>query len=504
MSLKRGVELMRRYRAIDAVLVEAGFHPTSPFFLALLDRWYAGRTRTLVARCGRRSGKSSTWCRLAVLEALYGGHRIPPGDLGHVMFISTSRDEAGARLRTIKAILDALDIAYRPSGDTIELNDRPIAFKVYSASIAGVSGPTSILVIADEVAKWRDADTGANPAKEVLATARPTMATQPNARMVLSSSPLGSNDAHAEAFDRGDTDDQVTVHAPTWVANPTITEDETHRLEPDERVWRREYKAIPQASALGAFDDDATERAFRTPDANVTRHRRVLVIDASSGRKDSWTWGRVGYDQAGARRMLRFDSIEGVEGSFWSNVSGDEIVMRIATEAKRYGISSVYGDQREALMISSAFSRIGLHFKSIDWTQPRKVAAVARLRRLFAERAIILPDHDQLRRELRSFEERITSGGSFTYGARGNAHDDYVALLLTAAMADEEKQIPGSPIGGREPYTSCTSSDPDPRTGNWGAARDPGRGVVALRSPMTVDEAIEREQAKEDAFLKGK
>src|SRR5690606_29101698 len=122
------------------------------------------------------AGKSSSLCLFAVAFALaYDVSQIPPGDVGVVAFISTTRDEASQRLRTIRAILDALRIAYRPIEHGIELVGRRIVFKVFPASIAGVSGFTAILVVCDEVAKWRDADTGANPATDVLAAVRPTM-----------------------------------------------------------------------------------------------------------------------------------------------------------------------------------------------------------------------------------------------------------------------------------------------------------------------------------------
>lgn len=48
----------------------------------------------------------------------------------------------------------------------------------------------------------------------------------------------------------------------------------------------------------------------------------------------------------------------------------------------------------------------------------------------------MLPRHERLRNELLGFEERISGSGGFTYGARGKNHDDYVALLITAAIAD--------------------------------------------------------------------
>src|SRR6185295_8130892 len=103
--------------------------------------------------------------------------------------ISTRREEAAERIATVKAILDALSVKYVPWGEHgVKLVDRPVGFRVYTASIAGVSGFTGIFVFADEVAKWKDSDTGQNPATEVLRSVRPTMLTQPNSRIILSSS----------------------------------------------------------------------------------------------------------------------------------------------------------------------------------------------------------------------------------------------------------------------------------------------------------------------------
>ena len=220
-------EILRRFEALDHLLQASGFPATSPWWHETIRRLYQSGRKQLVVRCGRRGGKSSTLCRLAVVEGVYGRHRIPPGDVGVVALISTTRDEAAQRIRTIKAILDALGVKYRPIDGGVELLERPIAFKVYTATVSGVSGFTAVLLICDEVAKWKDHDTGANPATEVLASVRPTMATQPEARIVLSSSPFGQWDAHYDAFERGEDQFQVTAYAPSWEANPTLTEEGT-------------------------------------------------------------------------------------------------------------------------------------------------------------------------------------------------------------------------------------------------------------------------------------
>lgn len=419
---------------LERALVARGFPAMSPWWRATFERFYRSGCRQLVLRAGRRAGKSSSLCRIAVLEALYGGHRVPPGDVGVVAIVSVTRDEGAQRLRTVRAILDALGIEYRPVEHGIELVGRRTAFKVFAGSVAGVVGFTCIGAICDEVSRWRDADTGANPAREVLASLRPTMATQPRARLFLSSSPLGLSDAHATAFEQGETDFQCVAYAPTWEANPTVTEADTHALEPDERVWRREYLAVPQTGTLSAFDTDAIERTFE-PHAEGTPCRPAIIIDASSGRADAWTWGVARWVTLPATHYLRFELVDGVQGRFWGQTSGAEIVGRVASVARAYGASDVHGDQRESLMLRSEFASHGLLFREHAWTASSKPPAVELLRSLMRDGRLALPEHDGLRRELLAFEERMTPSGAFTFGARGAAHDDYVALLITAALA---------------------------------------------------------------------
>ncbi|MBI2393173.1 MAG: hypothetical protein HYV09_26545 [Deltaproteobacteria bacterium] len=481
-------DLWERYERMDKQLVRAGFPPTSPWWRETLERFLRSDRRQLVARVGRRGGKSSTLCRLAVVLALAGDHRIPPGDRGVVAFISTRRDEAAARLYTISTILRALRIPFTPSGDYIDLTDAPIRFQVFPATIAGVSGFTSVAVIADEVAKWRDSDSGANPATEVLASVRPTMATQPHARMVLSSSPFGLLDAHAEAFDRGDTDDQLVAFAPTWEANPTITEDDTRRLEPNPRVWSREYAAIPSASAAAAFEPDDVTACFRRRADGLVLGTPILVVDPSSGRGDAFTWAAIRWawpvlerpvreqriplrayvDDRGNTRLERVETdernpaplidrdravliveaVEGVDVKFAAEAAGS-VYDQAARCGRRYGARRAYGDQRDMLSAHAEFGRRDLRYESIAWTAESKRIGVEILRRWLADRRLVLPEHAKLREQLLAFEARITPSGYETYAGRRGSHDDYVALMVTAALAEHDGGIPSSPMRPR-------------------------------------------------------
>ncbi len=431
---------------LDVDLVAAGHHRLTPWWSAQLERWYAHPTaRTLVARVGRGGTKSHVSVKVALNEVIHGDWIVPPGEVHYWAYVSTTKDEAGQRLNLIERFLVDLGLKSERNGDQITLQDEPRGWRVFAATVASVSGFRCFGATGDELCKWKSADKMANPAGEVMASVAAMTVTHPGARRLLVSSPLGLTDYHFKRHELGDTADQLVCEAPTWVANPSVTEEQTRELEPDERIWNREYRARPQAGALSVFEPEAIVRAFQWPGAMSEPVGRVGVIDASSGRKDSWTWGVCGWRDVGGKKALVFDKVEAFVGSFWAQKSGEEIVLAIAEALKAQGIRHVFGDQRESYMISAAFGRHGVTFREMTWTAPSKERAVGTTRRWLADGMLYLPEHERLKDELLEFEERTTTAGGFTFAARGTGHDDFVALLLTAAMADAEKKIPGSP-----------------------------------------------------------
>jgi hypothetical protein len=478
--------IVARLFALDDALAERSFPRLSPWWRETLRRFYESDRRQCVLRVGRRGGKSSTLCRVGVCEALYGEHVVPPGDLAVVGIVSVSRDEASQRMRTIKAILDALGVKYRPIEGGLELEHKAVAFKVYTATVAGVSGFTCICAIGDEVSKWRDADTGANPATEVLASWRPTIATQRRAKFFLSSSPVSHGDAHAVAYDQGETGFQCVAYAPTWVANPTVTEAETHNIEPDARKWRREYLAEPQASQLAAFDPDHIDRAFaNTVPKEYRPCSRVVLVDPTAGASDTYAFAVAGWHLAPVnakfrtkriwsvpghkwlnvverdenekpipnpewqdtrQSILAFDHINGIDQAMRRGITSDQIVAHIVRHARQYGAMAIHSDQFERFALQSAVHKHGIAFVAHTWTAPQKERAVERVRRWLAEGTLVLPQHEAMRSQLLAFEETISPSGALTFRGRRGGHDDYCMLIMLGALVDIEGQLPGSPI----------------------------------------------------------
>lgn len=489
-----GQRVFDRLVQVDGLLVDAGFPPLSPWWRAQLQRFLVSGRRRFVLRVGRRGGKSTSLTRLAVCVALSGVVDVPPGEVCWLVFVSTTRDEASQRLRGIRAMLDALRVAHKSTAETIELEGVRIGFRVLTCSVGGVSGWTTGMIVADEAAKWTNAD-GVQNARDVLSALRPTMATQRNAIELLSSSPLGSNDAHAQAFDMGDTDHQLVAHAPTWVANPLLPEEVTKGLEPDERVWSREYAAIPQSGAHTAIDVEGLRACVRhlSPYAEPLEGAEI-VIDASGGRHDAFViagfawmlepsseteilWrpalddqGNITASEATPMRdrlgniipnpkwhppapRLALLNMQSLEGAIARQYSTADVAGQIAWMARDVGACRVHGDQFASWSWESELARHGLRFEAHPWTQSSKSDAVIRLRQLVKERTLVIDpglglELEKLLDEARTFVETITPSGGISFGARGASKDDRIMTLLLGARCDAEGRLSGSPLRG--------------------------------------------------------
>lgn len=281
---------------IDRRLVAAGWDPITPFWWNVIreSRGY----KNIVIRGGRRGKKSTHVCIIAVSEALNPKHKEPPGDIAYFGIVSAVKDQAVDRIRTCAKILDVLQVPHKALTERITLSERNIGIRAFVATLKGVVSFTAIGLLCDEMARWQDPDNGANPAREVMGSLKPTMATMKQSQAWYVSSPWSTLDLHHEMFERGDTRSQKVFYGPTWEINPSLTEQETHDLEEDEATWEREYKAIPMSSDetkffSGAFIDacasggftGAVEKTSAGADFAFRRNSSAMVVLDKSGER---------------------------------------------------------------------------------------------------------------------------------------------------------------------------------------------------------------------------
>jgi hypothetical protein len=441
------IETLRR---LDQRLARNGIPPLTPWWNETLERWYAHPTaRTLVARVGRSGAKSHTSVKVALNETLFGDWKIPIGEIHRYVFVSVDKTEAAQRLHTLREFLTALGVPFNAAGDEIVLTEMPRAFKVCAAQIGAVSGYRAFGASLDEVAKWADGDAYSDPADEIGTSVGAMLVSHPGARRMVVSSPFGLDDFHARLFDAGNTETQLVCHAPTWIANPSISEARTHEVETDPARWSREYAAIPGDTESTAFASKDVLAAFAR-NATPGEGERFVLIDASQLRHDDFAFAIATGASDGGVVLLHVDGIH-------PGATITEAVDRIAEVAKAYGAQRIFGDRFEAGGLDALFLQRGLTLSTPAWSPKSKHAAGALLRRLLSEGALALPEHPRLRNELLNQRARLRPNDMVEYPTNGR---DYVALLFVLCHAIESGLIDAEALRLlRNPYATLATDE---------------------------------------------
>src|SRR5262249_23473137 len=138
----------------------------------------AQRVRELWAIVGRGGGKSRMAAALAVFLALFQRHRLARGEIGYVLVLAMSRDQAGVVFNYVRGFLQASSIlAQEVASETaseIRLRNG-VAIAVHAQSFRSVRGRTLLAVVADEISFWRD-EASAVPDVETYRACLPSLA----------------------------------------------------------------------------------------------------------------------------------------------------------------------------------------------------------------------------------------------------------------------------------------------------------------------------------------
>jgi len=415
-----------------------------------LERLYSSGKTNLVARVGRGGCKSHTSTKVATNEVLFGDWRVPRGEVHYWAFVSARKDEAEQRVVLIESFLRVLGVKFEAKGNTITLKDRPRGFKVFACNVGAVSGFRCIGYSADELAKWNVE--GVNPSAEVCASLNAMTVTHPGSKRLLISSPLGMTDYHATRFERGDDETQMVARAATWEANPSVTEEQTHELEPDDRVWSREYAAVPGS---GITDDwfGAGVGLSATKEVPPWKPwmRTWIALDPAFAQ-DRFGWAVCTSIQAASGRLTTIHEV----GSWKPDRSPGEMAARVRSElCAKYGVGEddtkrVFTDQYEGYSFTELARREGLFCEVVPWTggagETSKATRFKNVRMAMLSGEFRMPDEVGWIKRLRSVRGVLLSSGSErievprTFDGHG---DDVSAMVMAASMA---LSVPAQPV----------------------------------------------------------
>ena len=383
------------------------------------------RVRELWAVIGRRGGKSRIAAALAVFLAAFTKHKLSVGEIGMVLVLAASRDQAQTVFSYIKGFLEASPILRKEiAGQTAhEITLRNgVVVAVHSNSFRTVRGRTLIAAIFDEVAFWRD-ESSATPDIEVYRATLPSLATTAGL-LVGISSPYRKVGLLAQKYRDHfgvDSDDVLVIQGATTLFNPTLSEaviEKQRQADPTAAIseWDAEFRAD-----ISTFlDDDLIDSAIEhgrplelPPKPHLAFYR--AFTDASGGT------GQDSYTLAIAHKEGEYYVVDLVRGTF-GKFDPRQITNDYAGLLREYRVGLVTGDNYAAQWVQAAWRETGIVYVQSDI--PKSQVYLETLP-LFTRGLVRLPDHLRLLKELRLLERQTHRGGRESVDHPRGAHDDY-------------------------------------------------------------------------------
>ena len=136
------------------------------------------RVRELWVKVGRRSGKTRIAAAICCYIAAIEQHKLAPGEIGHVLLIAASRDQAAVAYEYVRGFLRSSPLLRQQivseTASEVRLKGN-IVISVHAGSYRTVRGRTLLAVVGDETSFWRD-ETSALPDVEVFRAVTPALA----------------------------------------------------------------------------------------------------------------------------------------------------------------------------------------------------------------------------------------------------------------------------------------------------------------------------------------
>jgi hypothetical protein len=343
---------------------------------------------------------------------------LAPGERGIVQCLAADRAQAQVIFRYIKGILHSnpvfkqfIQSEYK---ERIDLTNN-ISIEVMACSFRSIRGRSLVCAIFDEIAFWKVE--GANPDHEILTAVRPGMATIPNSKLIVISSPYAKfgvlYDHYRDYFGKDDPDILVW-QAPTRIMNPTIRQkliDKESYKDPTAAAseWYAEFRQdVESYVSREALESVIAPGVWEIP--HSTNYSYSAFTDPSGGARDCFTLA-IGHIEDGIRIL---DCLRSRKPPF----NPEQVTEEYARLLKSYRVSAVRGDRYSAEWVSQAFQKNGIHYIVSD--RP-KSTLYSELLPLINSGQCQLLDDEKLFRQILGLERRTSRSGrdSIDHGPRG-------------------------------------------------------------------------------------
>lgn len=438
-----------RLKNIEQVLTEAKWPAMSPFWHDVFEKSANTTARNIVCEGGRRMGKSSNICGKWIASELTTElHNMPPGDRGFFAIISADKDQAQERLDTVHKALVALHVDCKKTANEILLKECNLGVKVFAATTSAVVAFTCIGFLCDEVAMWRDKDSGANPARQIIEALRPTMITMPNAKGWFVSAVWDAENLHAEMVDAGSSAAQLVFRGTTTQGNPTLTDADILRLEPDEQTRLRAYYNVRLAQGETAFFPGLFIDRARLNRITGSSDKTAAGLDLAFRKNSSALSVASKFGEA-----IRLDVVEErIPGS--KPLKPSETMRDLVGLAQAHGAEGVASDQHYQDSLKEVLENFDIPFESFPSDSDGISQAYVRLRVLLSEELVDLSRApDRFIKQLKNTKQKPGDGATLKIihpVGNDGSHGDCVASFVCATWLLEQETIgEQSAVGAR-------------------------------------------------------
>ena len=239
-------------------------------------------------------GKSRMAAAVAVYIGCFCKHRLAHGEVGHILVLAASRDQARVVFEYCVAFLEQSPILRQEllsvTASEIRLRGN-LVIGVHSNSFRNVRGRTLIACIFDECSFWRS-DDSANPDLETYRAVRPALITPHGTGMLVSVSvrhTARSGLVYQKWHELFGCDDDATlvVRGPSRDFNPLLTEQSVQQaLKDDPEGARAEWEAEFRSDLQTFLDEQLIDNCHRLQSSarTTTSFLQVLRLRRSLGR----------------------------------------------------------------------------------------------------------------------------------------------------------------------------------------------------------------------------
>lgn len=393
------------------------------------------RAAEAYAEIGRRGGKTANMALRAVYECAIRTswqQHVASGQQAVFAIVAVNRIAAREAFNYCSGILHSTSLLASmiesEGKDEIALKNGAL-LQIRTASFRALRGPSYIGAILDELAFFRDEETSANPAGEIVTALAPAII--PGGLLLGISSVYNRAGYLWEQHQRyfGQDGDVLIWHADTLTMNPTFSRAKIERERAkDPATAAAEYDSEWRDDVAALYSSETIDLAMA--DRGDLPYKEGIsykaFVDPSGGRRDSAALAIAHRDEKGrivldlmAERKAPHDP--------------HKVAAEFAEILKAYHVFSVTGDRYGGSWPEMAYKDHGISYLQADKTASELYLAALPL---FSAGSIELPRSDRLRGQLCSLMRKTSAGGrdQVVAGQSDSSHADLANAVVGAIM----------------------------------------------------------------------